>query len=201
MAETLDPYTTQAENTTLSPQAKIEGLHTIVKSARIGMLTTHCSDGQFHSRAMIPSTPFTEMQLTLVFVANNASSKFDEIKNDSNVNVSFCDTSTTSWASYSGRAKISQDKELIAKHFSPSMAAYFGDLKDGVHTGKVDDPRISIIEVIPDEIRYWVATKGAVGRAADTAISMVTGKASAPGEIRTISKAEIQLTQELHMSK
>lgn len=57
-------------------------------------------------------------QVNLVFIANIASDKFDEIKNDSHVNVSFYDASNTSWASYAGTAQISQDKEKIAKHWS-----------------------------------------------------------------------------------
>ncbi|KAJ7262223.1 hypothetical protein B0H12DRAFT_1231265 [Mycena haematopus] len=195
---TLDPYTAKAENTTLSAQEKIAGLHEIVKSAKTGMLTTHGSDGHLHSRAMIPASPFDDTQLSLLFIANNATGKFDEIKNDSHVNVSFCDTSTTSWASYSGTATVSQDKELIHKHYSSAMSAYFGDLKDGVHKGTADDPRISVIEVVPKEIRYWVSTKGYMARAADAAVSRVTGNVSAPGELRTITQAEIQLTQGLH---
>ncbi|KAJ7045465.1 hypothetical protein C8F04DRAFT_988486 [Mycena alexandri] len=195
---TLDPYTADAENTSLSAQEKIAGLHEILKSARTGMLTTHGADGHLHSRAMIPASPFSDTQLVLVFLANNATAKFDEIKNDSHVNVSFCDTNSTSWASYSGTARVTQDKELIHKHWSSSISAYFGDLKDGVHHGDENDPRISVIEVVPEEIRYWVATKGSLARAADVAVSKVTGKASAPGELRTITQAEIQLTQKLH---
>ncbi|KAJ7725868.1 hypothetical protein DFH07DRAFT_853718 [Mycena maculata] len=194
----LDPYTANAENATLTPQEKIAGLHEILNSAKIGMLTTHGADGHLHSRAMIPCTPFTDTQLTLVFIANNTSAKFDEIKNDSHVNVSYCDTKTTSWASYSGMARISQDKDMIRKHFSPSVSAYFGDLKDGVHKGDVEDPRISLITVVPEEIRYWVATANSVSRAAHVAISTVTGKTPDIGELRTISQAEIQLTQKLH---
>lgn len=96
-----------------------------------------------------------------------------------------------------------------------SMSAYFGDLKDGVHKGDAEDPRISVIEVVPDEIRYWVATKGSVARAAEVALSSVTGKTVVPGELRTITQPEvlvcplfssqstteprqIQLTQKLH---
>ncbi|KAF7376106.1 hypothetical protein MSAN_00025400 [Mycena sanguinolenta] len=200
---TLDPYTAKAENTSLSAQEKIAGLHEIVKSAKTGMLTTHGSDGHLHSRAMIPTSrksnaAFDDTQLSLVFIANNATGKFDEIRNDSHVNVSFCDTNTTSWASYSGTATVSQNKELIHKHFHSSMSAYFGDLKDGVHKGNAEDPRISVIEVVPQEIHYWVATKGHLARAADAAMSKVTGNASAPGELRTISQSEIQLTQNLN---
>ncbi|KAK0195343.1 hypothetical protein F5146DRAFT_281811 [Armillaria mellea] len=197
MVTSLDPYTTKAENNDLTPQQKIEGLHEIVQSVKTGMLTTRSADGHLHSRAMMPSAPFSGVQLVLAFVANNASHKFEEIDNDSHVNVSFFNTDTTSWASYSGRARVTRDKETIAKHWSTSLSAYFGDLEDGVHKGDVNDPRISIIEVVPEEIRYWVATKGSVGRAIEAAVSSVTKTCAAPGELRTISKAEIQLTQRL----
>lgn len=69
------------------------------------------------------NSPITEKeptQVNLYFIANNASHKFDEIENDSHVNVSFYDESTTSWASFTGIAKISQDKELIHKFWNYS---------------------------------------------------------------------------------
>ena len=83
------------------------------------MLTTRSDNGQLHSRAMNPSKrewahhPYrhqlpspshiqsgtTDTQLNLVFVANNVSHKFDEIQNDSHVNVSFYDPASSNWAS------------------------------------------------------------------------------------------------------
>ncbi len=57
-------------------------------------------------------------QVNLVFIANRVSAKFDEIENDAHVNVSFYDEATTNWASYSGIAKITQDKTKIEKHWS-----------------------------------------------------------------------------------
>ena len=45
------------------------------------------------------SVLYRDTQLNFVFIANNASHKFDEIQNDSNVGVSFYDSKTTSWAS------------------------------------------------------------------------------------------------------
>ncbi|KAJ7287581.1 hypothetical protein C8J57DRAFT_1495999 [Mycena rebaudengoi] len=195
--QNLDPYTTNAANTNLTVQQKITGLHEVVKTARTGMLTTRGADGHLHSRAMIPSSPFSDTQLSLIFIANNATGKFEEIENDTHVNVSF-NTDTTSWASYAGVAKVSQDKELIHKHYSSTISAYFGDLKDGIHKGDAEDPRISVIEVIPHEIRYWVATKGAIARAADTAISAVTSRTASPGELRIITEPEIMLTQKMN---
>lgn len=53
--KSLDPYTAKAENNNLSPQEKIEGLHTIVNSVKTGMLTTRTAQGHLHSRAMAPT--------------------------------------------------------------------------------------------------------------------------------------------------
>ncbi|KJA27821.1 hypothetical protein HYPSUDRAFT_62853 [Hypholoma sublateritium FD-334 SS-4] len=193
----LDPYTAQARNDTATPQEKIQGLKEIMKATQTAMLTTRSRDGQFHSRAMAPVPPDSETQLTLTFIANNVSHKFEEIENDSHVNVSFLDPSTTNWASFSGKAKIITDHEEIKKKWSTGVSAWFGDLKDGVHKGDVNDPRVSLIQVIPDEIHYWQTNKGKVGRALDIGVSAVTGKTASPGELRTITKGEIQLTEGL----
>jgi general stress protein 26 len=148
-------------------------------------------------------------QVNLFFIANNASHKFDEIKHDSNVNVSFYDQKTTGWASVSGVAKISQDKDLIKKFWSSTfvcdpctlcdtyakcsnrITSFFGDLKDGKHDGSSDDPRVSLIEVVPSEIHYWVSTSSSISRTAEITYGALTGKARAPGEPRMISDAEV----------
>ena len=51
----LDPYTAKAQNDNLSPQEKVEGLHSIIKKVQTGMLTSRSRDGQLHSRAMAPA--------------------------------------------------------------------------------------------------------------------------------------------------
>ena len=55
--------------------------------------------------------------MNLVFIANKACHKLEGIGNDAHVNVSFYNEKTTDWASYSGIARISQDKTLIAKRW------------------------------------------------------------------------------------
>lgn len=80
---------------------------------------------------------------------------------------------------------------LLIRALSNSVAAYFGDLKDGIHKGDENDPRVSIIKVIPEEIRYFTATKGAIGRNVGAMVGAVTGHVSVPGELRTISKNEV----------
>lgn len=95
---------------------RFSGLREIIKATQTAMLTTRSADGQIHSRAMNPvprrftliicANPLliilladSESQLTLTFIANNVCHKFEEIQNDSHVNVSFLDPSTTNWAS------------------------------------------------------------------------------------------------------
>jgi len=196
---TLDPYTKNAEKTDLTPHVKIDGLKDIVKNCETGMLTTRSREGHLHSRAMTPAkSNNSQDNLHFVFIGNNASDKFDEIKNDDHVNVSFYDHATTDWISVAGTACVTQDKTFIRNFWSPILAGYFGDLHDGVHTGDIDDPRVSAIEVIPREIRYWVANKGKLAQTVQVAIGAATGKGRAPGELRTITPAEIQLVEGLY---
>lgn len=77
------------------------------------------------------------------------------------------------------------------------MSTWFGDLKDGVHHGDVYDPRVALVEVIPDEIRYWIATKGVISRTVESGIGAVTGKVACPGEIRTITQSEVCSTRRI----
>ncbi|KAJ8514394.1 hypothetical protein ONZ45_g8072 [Pleurotus djamor] len=196
----LDPYTSQAQNDDITLQEKVTDLHNIIKHVSIGMLTSRAVNGQLHSRAMASCAPHSDTQLTLYFIANNASHKFDELQNDSSINVSFYDPSSTSWVSYAGTAKVSQDADLIHKHWSTAVSAYFGDLKDGIHKGDEHDPRVSIIEVVPQEIKYLHVTKGAIGRNAGVAVGVLTGHVAVPGELRTINKEEIQLVDDPEMS-
>ena len=74
------------------------------------------------------------------------------------------------------------------------IGSYFGDLGDGIHKGDENDPRVAVIEVVPDEIRYWLpmATR-------DVALK---GEVTAPGELRTITNEEVsalEVNQVIHI--
>jgi hypothetical protein len=72
-----------------------------------------------------------------------------------------------------------------------SIGAYFGDLGDGIHKGDENDLRVVIIEVVPNEVRYWLATSGAMSRAIQETTQAKLGKVAVPGELRTITKEEV----------
>lgn len=79
-----------------------------------------------------------------------------------------------------------------------SSSAWFGDLKDGVHKGDAEDERIALIQVVPEEIRYWHATKGKLGTAVEAGLDAMTGGVTVPGELRTITSDEVRLTFRKH---
>jgi hypothetical protein len=49
---------------------------------------------------------------------------------------------------------------------------------------------VSVIEVVPDEIRYWVASSPNLVSVQEVA-STVQGKVTVPGELRTITSEEV----------
>lgn len=80
-----------------------------------------------------------------------------------------------------------------------STSAWFGDLKDGTHKGDASDPRVSIIEVVPDEIRYWYPTRSKVMRAVEIGVNALTGEVASPGELRTLTPQEVCTVVVFHL--
>lgn len=83
-----------------------------------------------------------------LFLANAHSQKFDDISENPMVALSFQNSSNQDWISITGQVvKTTNDDPRIGELYNKSVSAWFGDLGDGVHTGKADDPRMTLIEV------------------------------------------------------
>ena len=158
------------------------------------MLTSRSPDGKLASRAMAPAT--TE-GLVFSFYMNTDSGKTDDIETDPQVNVEYFDPKTTDWVSISGRAVINRDQTKIKKHWSSSLKAWFDDKKDGVHTGDENDPRVSLIDVHPEEVRYYT-TSGKLAFLKDVATAAFSGGVASPGHLVIIGSDEIQLAGKVH---
>ncbi|GAA5923916.1 hypothetical protein JCM3775_005547 [Rhodotorula graminis] len=195
-----DPYTAKAEKGDSETPAsqKFEELRSIVKECKFGLLVSRSKDGHLHSRAMSPAS---HQGLVFSFIANEDSGKFDELENDEHVNISFSDSGSTDWASVAGKARVTKDEKTIKELWNPMIKSWFGDLKDGVRTGEPGDPRIAVIQVIPDEIRYWIKTRTSLGQTVEVLKGAITGETAAPGNLRTISSAELELARQVEGSK
>ena len=83
-----------------------------------------------------------------LFLANAHSQKFDDLAENKVIALSFQNSSNQDWISITGEVvKTTNEDPRIEEVYNKSVAAWFGDLGDGVHTGKPDDPRMTLIEV------------------------------------------------------
>lgn len=92
------------------------------------------------------------------------------------------------------------------------LKGWFGDLKDGKHTGDWDDPRVAVIQVVPAEIRYvrdfnvflyhhltlltsvwtqWIKTESSLAQTYELVKGAVTGETASPGALRVITESEV----------
>lgn len=129
----------------------------------------------------------------LLFLANKHSNKFDDLDANKEVNVSFQNSSTQDWVSITGEATtVSNSDPRIEQVWNRGAAAWFGDAGDGVHTGKADDPRMSLIEVKAKYICYYKADSTAVGFAKELVASNITGGVATTGKLRELQTNDIQ---------
>jgi general stress protein 26 len=129
-----------------SRQDDIEKLWELIKTVKVGMLTTVSGDnGELRSRPM--ATQEVEFDGDLWFMTNIESHKTHEIDRDHHVNISYVDTSNNRYISVSGTARVIQDQKKIKSLWSPLYKAWFPK--------GVDDPAIALLRVQVDAAEYW----------------------------------------------
>jgi general stress protein 26 len=105
---------------------------------------------------------------SLWFLSARDSHKNEELGQDSNVKLYFQGSSHSNFLEMTGRGIISTDRKRIEKLWQPIMATWF--------TGGKDDPRITVIQVIPTDGYYWTTKHGQVIAFAKMAICALLGK-------------------------
>ena len=83
----------------------------------------------------------------LWFMSANDSHKNEEIENDFAVQLLFQGSDYSDFLNLYGKASITENKEKIKELWKPIMKTWF--------TEGIDDPRISVIKVTPEEGYYW----------------------------------------------
>jgi len=128
----------------MAKKTKLQGFHDLVENIETAMFTTKRKDGLLVSRPM--ATQVRAAGADLWFVTEKESDKCDEIRGDSNVNVSYYKPRTREWISVSGRARLVRDRKKIHELYRPDWRAWFGD-EGGAKDGTADDPRMILIGV------------------------------------------------------
>lgn len=86
------------------------------------------------------------------FLSATDSHKNEEIEDDSSVKLFFQGSAHSDFLYIKGRASISKDRKKIEELWEPMHKVWFTEGKD--------DPRISVIRVVPDEGYYWDTKHG-----------------------------------------
>lgn len=83
-----------------------------------------------------------------LFLANANSAKFRDLDSHPEAQIVFHNSSNQDWVCVTGTCTTSRnDDPRIKEVWSQGVKAWFGDLKDGVHTGGAEDPRMKLIEI------------------------------------------------------
>lgn len=127
-----------------SPEHK-KKIWNLIKDIKVAMLMTHSEKLGLHSRPM--QLVQDDYDGTLWFFTNVDSEKVFEINNQNEVCLAFSCPKSETYVSMTGYAKLSQNRELIHKFWSPFVDAWFPDGKDS--------PKVGLIEVKINKGEHW----------------------------------------------
>jgi general stress protein 26 len=167
---------------------KIDELYELIEGMEIAMFTTRRTDGRLVSRPMATQTQAEGRDLW--FVTDIESNKLDELEFDPQVNLAYYRDRSREWVSVSGRATMTQDRNLIHELYRKDWKAWFGD-EGGARDGGPDDPRLALILVDVESVVYLKVDKPKPVVLFEVARAMVTGDVPDVGAQREISGAEL----------
>lgn len=128
-----------------------ERLVEVLTEIETGMLVTHAIGGGFHARPMmlakggLNSDEWASSERFLYFVTSSGSPKAREISKNDEVTLTFQDRRR--FVSLNGTATLTKDPSLIARLWSDVWKVWF--------PAGVNDPRLCIIRVTPQDGEYW----------------------------------------------
>ena len=152
-----------------------------IKDVHIAMLTTFDEQHRLHSRPMATLKP--EADGSLLFFTDRESAKVYEVRKDNQVNLSYGDPSSNTYASVSGRASTFRDEAKIAELWSEPMRGWFPKGKE--------DPNIMILKVQIDQAEYWDSPSSLLVQAYAYARAVVTGERSKDDDVNEHAQVKI----------
>lgn len=145
----------------------VEKIRSLIDKAGACFFVTHANLTSSHkSRPM--SVQKTDDAGHIWFLSAKASVKNMELAQDKKVTLYFQGSSYSDFLELNGEAFVSDDRSKIEELWEPTIKAWF--------TGGIDDPRISVIEFIPDTGYYWDNKHGNAIAGIKVLISAVSGK-------------------------
>ena len=179
----------QWDDKTPKPQ-QIEDFYKTVDGLKIGLLTTIRDGIGPVSRSMVVAK---RVGPDFLFLANAHSKKFSDMEKNKSVQVTFQNSSSQDWVSISGTTVTTSNSDpRIKECYSTGTNAWFGDLRDGVHHGGPEDPRMALIEVKSKYICYWKSTVSSLGFMKEVGQASMTGQVAQTGVTRQFLEEDIE---------
>jgi general stress protein 26 len=119
----------------------------LIKEIKVGMLVTKETGEDESVRARPMSLVQDAYDGTLFFYTSKSASKAFEIKEDRDVCLTFSSPKDNTYVSLTGKAKISEDQELIDRYWNSWVAAWFENGKE--------DSDIAMLEVKVNKGEHW----------------------------------------------
>jgi general stress protein 26 len=151
----------------LHGEEAVEKIRELVKQAVSCFFCTAITSGQAVSTRPM-SVRHVDDQGHLWFLSANDSSQNAEILVDPTVQLLFQGSPHSDFLTLYGRARISRDRAKIEELWEPLLKTWF--------TGGIDDPRITVIEVVPADGYYWDTKHNRVIAFAKMVAGAISGK-------------------------
>jgi general stress protein 26 len=151
----------------LSGQKAVEKIRELIdKSGSCFFVTSTNLNNSHKSRPM--SVQKTDKAGNIWFLSVKDSMKNLEIAADTDVTLYFQGSSYSDFLELNGHAVITDDRAKIEELWDPTVKAWFTEGKD--------DPRISVIQFIPNSGYYWDNKHGNTVAGIKVLISAISGK-------------------------
>jgi general stress protein 26 len=187
------PHETRAEarnrDNEVPLEKKLDDLYRLIDGIEVAMFTTRRPDAQLVSRPM--QTQRRTAGADLWFVTNRETDTLDELAHDAHVNLAYYRDRTREWVSVSGRALLTNDRDLIAGLYKPDWKAWLGESSAPECDRGPHDPRIALILVEADSVTYSRNDKPMPLVLFQVARAMVTGRPPNVADVREVSAAEL----------
>jgi len=151
----------------------VEKLIEMVKGVRTCMLITNEMNADNISGRPMSISKIDDDGI-IWFFTKASSPKVDEIEESKKVSIAITNESSNNYLMIHGTATLVNDKSKMAALWSAIMKAWF--------PLGLDDPDMTLIKVVPDEVNYWDSSSSKMVVLFNLLKALVTGKEYAEGE-------------------
>lgn len=157
-------------------EKSFEKVKEIANDTRVAMLTTIDEHGHLHSRPMALND--IEEDGTMWFFTSKFSDKVSEIREESQVNLSFANASSSNYLSIAAKATLVEDQQVINEKYNTFVKAWF---PEGTESNK-----IALLKITPSTAEYWDGAGSKLAQLFKVGAALIKGEAYSGGENETV---------------